>query len=320
MNILVTGASGFVGQHLLSHLKESTNNHVVTYGRSKVNCSDKHFFGDLSDSADFSPVLNGIDVIIHCAGRAHIINDNVKDPLDVYREVNTRATVNLARSAVKSGVKRFIYLSSIKVNGESTSVHNPFLSSDSHSPIDDYGISKSEAEFGLINAAKNTGLDYVIIRPPLIYGEGVKANFESLMNLVDKGIPLPFGCINNNLRSLVSIGNLIDLLDVCISHPKAANEIFLVSDDHDISTSDLVEKMSQALGKKVFQIPIPIFLYKLLGKISNRQGVIDRLINSLHVDINHTKNTLNWTAPQSLDVGFKEVAEYIKNNKANEKK
>ncbi|GHZ42263.1 glycosyltransferase [Vibrio cholerae] len=225
--------------------------------------------------------------------------------------------LNLAKQAIKKGVKRFIFISSIKVNGESSQLNKPFTSSDLHASQDDYGLSKAEAELQLQEVAKDSGMDVVIIRPTLVYGPGVKANFSSLMNLVSKGIPLPFSCITNNKRSLVSVDNLVDLVITCIDHPKAANQVFLVSDDHDVSTSEMVREMAIALGKPTWQLPVPIWCYKLAGKLFNKSDVVDRLIGSLQVDISHTKETLDWAPPQTLQEGFKKTAEAFLSSKKN---
>ena len=176
-------------------------------------------------------------------------------------------------------------------------------------PEDPYGVSKSEAEIALKKLASETGMEVVIIRPTLVYGPGVKANFASLMNLVSKGIPLPFGSVTDNKRSLVSIDNLVDLIVTCIEHPKAANQVFLVSDDHDISTSEMVREMAIALDKPTWQLPVPIWCYKLAGKLFNKSDVVDRLTGSLQVDISHTKDTLDWKPPQTLQDGFKQTAQ-----------
>ncbi|CFW10481.1 UDP-glucose 4-epimerase [Vibrio cholerae] len=245
------------------------------------------------------------------------MNDDSSDPLSEFRAVNTEGTLNLARQAAKTGVKRFIFLSSIKVNGESTSGRQSFTAFNTRSPEDPYGQSKAEAEEQLLELGKQTGMEIVIIRPTLVYGPGVKANFASLMSLVAKGIPLPFGCISNNKRSLVSVDNLVDLIITCIDHPKAANQVFLVSDDHDVSTSEMVREMAIALGKPTWQLPVPIWCYKLAGKLFNKSDVVDRLIGSLQVDISHTKETLDWAPPQTLQEGFKKTAEAFLSSKKN---
>ncbi|KAB7664664.1 UDP-glucose 4-epimerase family protein [Plesiomonas shigelloides] len=316
MKILLTGSTGFIGKHILKSIKEP--NSVVVLGRNRP--SD--YFGefieyDLKNMSDMRLHIRGVDVVIHSAARAHIMNDVSLEPLEEYRLVNTVATLKLAKLAVESGVKRFIFISSIKVNGESTSNNIPFKSSDQYDFKDDYGQSKSEAESQLLKLSKETGMEVVIIRPTLVYGPGVKANFASLMGLVAKGIPLPFGCITNNKRSLVSVDNLVDLIITCIDHPKAVNQVFLVSDDYDVSTSEMVRHIAVALDKLDWQLPVPVWCYKLIGKLFNKSDVVDRLTGSLQVDISHTKETLGWAPPQTLQEGFKKTAEAFINSKQN---
>lgn len=308
MNILVTGASGFIGGKLLEQLPPE-NTLSLGRDRPKLQALEQFFEFEIDGNTDYSSALKGTDIVIHLAARVHVMNDSAVSPLEEYREVNTRGTVNLARQAALEGVKRFVFVSSIKVNGESTSQDRPFTSTDKYAPEDDYGLSKSEAEQQLFKIGKKTGMEIVIIRPTLVYGPGVKANFASLMQLVSKGIPLPFGCIKNNKRSLVSLDNLIDLIVTCIDHPKAANQVFLISDDHDVSTSEMVSYMAQALSKPSWQLPVPLWCYKLVGVIFNKSAVVDRLTGSLQVDISHTKETLGWVPPQSLQEGFKQTAE-----------
>lgn len=308
MTILVTGASGFIGSKLLERLPISN---MVGLGRNKplVFAEGRFVELDIGSRTDYSSALKDVDTVIHLAARVHIMNDFNCEPLEAYREVNYHGTANLARQAANAGVRRFIFVSSIKVNGEGTASDKPYRYSDVPAPEDDYGLSKAEAEQVLITIGKNTGMEIVIVRPTLVYGPGVKANFASLMNLVSKGIPLPFACITDNKRSLVSVDNLVDLIVTCIDHPKAANQVFLVSDDHDVSTSVMVCEMAIALGKSTRQLPVPIWLYKLLGKLFNRSDVVDRLTGSLQVDISHTKDTLGWVPPQTLQDGFKNTAE-----------
>ncbi|MDE1344945.1 UDP-glucose 4-epimerase family protein [Vibrio aestuarianus] len=307
MKIMLTGASGFIGSKLLEQLPADG---TLSLGRDKPEGqpSEKFFRLEINNDTDYSVALSGVGVVIHLAARVHVMNDAVSNPLEEYREVNTRGTVNLARQAASAGVKRFVFVSSIKVNGEGTLQGKLFKSADAHAPEDDYGLSKAEAEQQLIELGQETGMEVVIIRPTLVYGPGVKANFASLMNLVSKGIPLPFGCINDNRRSLVSVTNLVDLIVTCIDHPNAANETFLVSDDQDVSTSEMVAQMAKALGKPQWQLPVPKWCYKLAGKALGKQDVIERLLGSLQVDITHTKNTLGWVPPQSLEEGFKQTA------------
>ncbi|MDE1243120.1 UDP-glucose 4-epimerase family protein [Vibrio aestuarianus] len=310
MKVAVTGATGFLGKALVESLKKKSVQ-VIQIGRGKNHkVNGEHIYiKTIDSSSQYNLSVNKPDVIVHCAARVHVMNDAVSNPLEEYREVNTRGTINLARQAASAGVKRFVFVSSIKVNGEGTSQGKLFTSADAHAPEDDYGLSKAEAEQQLIELGQETGMEVVIIRPTLVYGPGVKANFASLMNLVSKGIPLPFGCINDNRRSLVSVANLVDLVVTCIDHPNAANETFLVSDDCDVSTSEMVTQMAKALGKPQWQLPVPKWCYKLAGKALGKQNVIDRLLGSLQVDITHTKNTLGWAPPQSLEEGFKQTAD-----------
>ncbi|MDO6776588.1 SDR family oxidoreductase [Shewanella sp. 3_MG-2023] len=305
--VLLTGYSGFVGSYLLHDLQI---NHIVSLlGRKEPNNNILEFYqSELDKLSNFKRAVASIDVVIHCAARAHVMGDEAQDPLAEFRKINTFGTLHLAKQAADAGVKRFIFISSIKVNGESTELGLPFKSNDAFIPIDPYGLSKYEAEVGLRKISEQTGMEVVIIRPPLVYGPGVKANFASLMNLVSKGLPLPFACISNNKRSLVSVNNLVDLIVTCIDHPKAANKEFLVSDDHDVSTADMIRYIGKALDKPSRMLPVPLWCYHLAGKIFGKKDVVDRLVGSLQVDITHTKETLNWVPPQSLEDGFKETA------------
>lgn len=319
--VLLTGASGFVGKVLNAAM---INHYQVL---SAVRNKNSETFGecvkipDIDKNTQWDNALSGVHCVIHCAARVHIMNDSSLDPLAEFRAVNTEGTVKLAHQAAESGVKRFIFLSSIKVNGESTSNGEAFTAFDQCLPEDPYGRSKSEAEEQLLALGKETGMEIVIIRPMLVYGPGVKANFASLMGLVAKGIPLPFGCITNNKRSLVSVDNLVDLIITCIDHPKAANQVFLVSDDHDVSTSEMVREIAIALGKPSWQLPVPVWCYELVGKLFNKSDIVDRLTGSLHVDISHTKETLDWAPPQTMQEGFKKTAEaFLQSKKSSGKK
>lgn len=307
-NILLTGGSGFLGTHLLKRL----NNYqlkVLDRSMSKNQNNITYFKASIDSESSYTKMLNEVETVIHCAARVHIMNDQSFDPLNDFREVNTTGTLNLARQAVEAGVKRFIFVSSIKVNGESTQLGKPFSESDTRSPEDFYGQSKSEAEEHLLQLAKKTGLEVVIIRPTLVYGPGVKANFASLINLVHQGVPLPFGCINDNRRSLVSVNNLVDLIVTCIDHPNAINQVFLVSDDNDVSTASMVRLISKGLGKSNRLIPIPLWCFHLVAKLTGRQAVVNRLLGSLQVDITHTKEALDWAPPQTIEDAFKEAVD-----------
>lgn len=308
MKILITGYSGFVGNNLVNILKNKYELNLLGRKASKIG---KVFTHNLDEKSDYAKALESVDIVIHCAARVHIMDDGASDPLNEFRVVNTQGTLNLAKQAAAKGVKRFIFLSSIKVNGESTTKKSPYTALDYPAPVDPYGVSKSEAEHGLLELGKQEDMEVVIIRPPLVYGEGVKANFASLMRLVGKGLPLPFRAIKGNKRSLVSVYNLVDLIKVCIEHPKVANQVFLVSDDYDLSTAEMVALMAKVQGKKNIAIPVPVWCFKLAGKLFNKFDVIDRLTGSLQLDISHTKSTLGWTPPYSLEHGFKLAAKSI---------
>ncbi|HIC8797875.1 SDR family oxidoreductase [Aeromonas veronii] len=310
VKVLLTGATGFVGSTLLARLKKQSEIQVVVTTRKDTPETDVNtiFVGDVDGTTDFSVALRDTDTVIHCAARAHIMSDDVPDPLSEYRRVNVAGTLNLAQQAVKYGVKRFIFISSIKVNGESTTSKPKFTAFDIPAPLDAYGQSKMEAEQALFELSRETSMEVVIIRPTLVYGPAVKANFASLFGIVLKGIPLPFACICNNKRSLVSVTNLVDLIVTCIEHPKAANQTFLVSDDHDVSTSEMVREMAIALGKPTWQIPVPVWCYAVAGKLFSKSDIVDRLTGSLQVDITHTKETLDWIPKETMQEGFKKTA------------
>lgn len=298
--ILITGASGFVGRALLN---ATTAYSVLALGRTAPDNRTPFFPAPLNATADYNGALQGIEVVIHAAARVHVMQEQVADPLAAYREINVAATLNLARQAAAAGVKRFIFISSIKVNGESTAAGQAFTASDQAAPQDAYGQSKAEAEQLLQQLAAETAMELVIIRPPLVYGPGVKANFASLMRLAAKGLPLPFGAVHN-ARSMVAIDNLVSLIVCCIEHPAAANQVFLVSDDQDVSLTELLRLMAAAAGKRSLLLPIPVSWFVLAGKLVKKQAMIDRLCGNLQLDISHTKQTLGWTPVVSVKQGI----------------
>lgn len=308
--ILVTGSNGFVGRALVDRLKFQFDE-IRLLDRNSINRNSNFPYYQMSINSvgNYNDALIGCDVVIHCAAKVHSMNENAASSNDLYKDTNILGTLNLAKQAVKAGVKRFIFLSSIKAVGEHTLHKIPFHIGSECNPEDDYGNSKREAELGLLHIAKESDLEVVIIRPTLVYGPYVKGNFELLMRLISKGIPLPVGCLKDNHRSLVSVVNLVDLLATCVDHPRASNQIFLVSDDEDISTSEMVYEMSKILGKTNLQLPVPKFIFKLFGDIFGKQKFVDRLIGSLQVDITHTKDTLDWIPPQSLEDGFNQTAQ-----------
>lgn len=250
--------------------------------------------------------MPGHDVVIHAAARAHVMQDGAQDPLAEYRATNVEATLTLARSSVEAGVQRFVFISSIKVNGEHTAPGAPFLPSDLLAPMDAYGQSKQEAEAELRALLQASSTQWVIIRPPLVYGPGVKGNFRSLIKLAASGLPLPLGSINNQ-RSLVYLDNLVDLIIRVLDHPKAQGQIFLVSDGNDISTSDLLRKLRMAMGRPTRLISVPPILFRVLGILSGKTEAVDRLCGSLQVDIGKTCDQLSWQPPFSIDEGLRET-------------
>ncbi len=309
-SILITGSTGFVGSALLLNLsmRHYSLRQLVRGKKGLDNPNIKTFrIDDLDNVVDLSLPLKNLDVVIHLAARAHVMREAHVDPMAEYRRINVESTLNLARQAASLGVKRFIFVSSIKVNGECTEKDIPFRANDKPNPQDPYGISKLEAESALMQLSKETGMEVVVVRPPLVYGPKVKANFLSMMKWLHKSIPLPFGKIDNK-RSLVFIDNLVDLLIRLIDHPKAAGQVFLVSDDHDVSTTALLKSMSFALGKKTLLIPVPVFLLQAVFFFMGKSSLSQRLLGSLRLDISKTKEILDWTPPVSFEEGIKRTA------------
>ncbi|MCY1297327.1 N-acetyl-alpha-D-glucosaminyl-diphospho-ditrans,octacis-undecaprenol 4-epimerase [compost metagenome] len=247
--------------------------------------------------------------MIHCAARVHVMNDTEADPLAAFRRANVEGTLTLARQARDAGVRRFIFVSSIKVNGESTEPGNPFTADQIPAPVDPYGVSKQEAEQGLRAIAEDSGMEVVIVRPTLVYGPGVKANFLSMMRWLNRGVPLPFGAIHNR-RSLVSLYNLVDLIVTCIHHPAAANQTFLVSDGEDVSTTELLRRIGKALGRPARLLPVPSAMLEMGATALGKRALSQRLCGSLQVDINKTRELLGWTPPVSLEEALKRTANH----------
>jgi len=311
--ILVTGASGFVGRALCTSLVNHSPFRISVRNKSKNELLQnvEAFEASLSPDQDWSHALSGVSVVVHCAARVHVMNDKVANPLLEFQRVNVHGTLNLARQAAKVGVRRFVFISSIKVNGEYTALGNPFKADQIPTPSDPYGVSKYEAEMGLIALAKETGIEVVIVRPPLVYGPGVKANFLSMMNWLQRGFPLPLGGVTKNRRSFIYIDNLISLIITCINHPAAANQTFLVSDDEDLSTTLLLERMAGALGVSPKLIPVPESLIRLGANLIGRSDITQRLCGSLQVDIKKTKDLLGWSPPVSVDEGLRQTAAHF---------
>jgi UDP-glucose 4-epimerase len=251
--------------------------------------------------------IETVDAVVHLAARVHVMQETTADPLAEFRRVNVQGTMNLARQAASAGVRRFVFVSSIKVNGEATQLGRPFMADDAPAPLDAYGVSKMEAEQGLREIASQTGMEVVIIRPPLVYGPGVKANFAAMMRWLKRGVPLPLGAIYNQ-RSLVALDNLVDLIVTCLTHPAAANQTFMVSDGEDVSTTELLRRMGQAMGHPARLLPVPASWLKVAAGLVGKGDVAQRLCGSLQVDISKTRELLGWVPPVSLDEGLRRAA------------
>ena len=320
--VLITGATGFVGSRLAGFLSSQFPNMELRLAvrhqpdelqvPSVLPAGSIEVVGDINPHTNWSNALVGVDVVIHLAARVHVMNDVALDPLEEYRNANTLATIHLAEEAAKAGVKRFIYLSSIKVNGEETLPGQSYLEESIPAPIDPYGVSKWEAEQGLEKVCAQTGMEFVIIRPPLIYGPGVKANFQKLMGLVAKGLPLPLGSVHNQ-RSMLALDNLVSFIVEAISNPLAANQRFLLSDGKDVSTTQLLELLAKGMGKSSWLIPIPTFILRGVAQILGASAAADRLLGSLQIDSSKARQLLQWQPPLSVEEGIAIAAKaYLK--------
>jgi len=266
--------------------------------------------GDIGPYTDWKTALSGIDVVIHTAARVHVMHDVCASSLDEFRKVNVHGTLKLAQQAAKLGVKRFVFISSIKVNGEETVLGQAFTERDEPAPVDPYSISKYEAEQGLLKMAEETGMEIVIIRAPLVYGPGVKANLFNLMRWLKMGIPLPLRKVHNK-RTLLALGNLVDLIVTCIKHPAATNQIFLAGDGEDMSTTELLTRMGMHLGKPARLIPVPQKIIQICFKFIGRKDLAQRLCGSLQVNISKARELLGWTPPVSVDEALQKTARYF---------
>ena len=309
-NILITGANGFIGSALVLKLAEVETGIIRIAVRKSTRLFPKRveIFEnfELADSTDWTDALKNIDVVIHCAARAHLLKDNASDPLTEFRKVNTAGTLSLAQQAAKADVKRFIFISSLGVNGAETFT-KPFSAEDTPLPHSPYAQSKFEAERGLSELSQRTKMSVVMIRPPLVYGSDAPGNFGALIRIVKKRIPLPLGRVTNK-RSFVFLDNLIDLISLCVVHPNAANQIFLISDDEDLSTTQLLEKMGKVFNKRAMLLPVPVGLLSTAAKLVGKAKVAQQLLGSLQVDIQKTKSLLGWTPPFSVDEGLRKTA------------
>lgn len=315
MKVLLTGASGFIGGAVASRLLACPGTELTIAVRSKL-CGTPDFVSvklitELDGSTDWRNSLEGVNAVIHTAARVHVMTDTSNDRLQAHREVNVNGTLNLARQAALAGVQRFVFVSSIKVNGEATQPGRPFSADDVPAPLDPYGLSKLEAEQGLRDIEAQTTMEVTIVRPPLVYGPGVKANFAAMMSWVARGVPLPLGAINN-ARSMVALDNLVDLLMTCLKHPAAAGQTFLVSDGQDVSTPELLRRTAEVMGKNVVLLPVPAPVLEWGAAMMGKRAVAQRLCGSLQVDITKTRHLLGWTPPLTLDQGLKKAVEGMK--------
>lgn len=298
--ILVTGSTGFVGTVLCRELERRglpfrPVTRSVRPGAVTI--------GDIGPDADWSAALAGVDTVIHLAARVHVMHDTAANPLVEFRRTNVLGTLALARQFAAAGGKRFVFVSSIKVNGEGTQPGMPYAASDAPAPIDPYGQSKAEAEAGLFTLARETGMEVVVVRPPLVYGPGVKANFAAMIKWVSRGMPLPLASVSN-ARSLVYVENLVDLILTTIDHPAAANQILMVSDGQDVSTPELLTMIGNAADAPARLIPVPVGLLYLGASLLGRRSIATRLLGNLQVDISETRSLLGWSPPVSLEVAI----------------
>lgn len=311
--VLVTGGSGFIGRAVQGRLLRDGMMRVRgATRRSGASSSgvETVIVGELGPTTDWTEAVRGVDVVIHTAARVHVMRESAMDPLAEFRRVNVAGTIALGRQAAAAGVRRLVFISSIKVNGEHTVTGRPYRPEDIPAPVDPYGVSKREAEDGLRAIATETGMEVVIIRPVLVYGPGVKGNFRSMMRWLRKGIPLPLGAVHNQ-RSLVALDNLVDLISTCATHPSAANQVFLVSDGEDLSTTDLLRRTAAALGGSARLIPVPSTMLRAACRLLGRPDAAQRLCDSLQVDMSRTRDLLGWTPPQRVDDAFRQTAQHF---------
>lgn len=302
--MLVTGATGFVGTALVSRLVSEGWPGVRTATRRKADREragvEEMIVGELAPDTDWRRAVAGRECVVHLAGRVHVMREQSRDPLAEFRRANVEATLNLARQAAEAGVSRFLFLSTVKVNGE----HGSYSDADPPAPEEPYGVSKNEAELGLRALARKTGMQLVIIRPPLVYGPGVKANFRALIRAVDRGIPLPLGAIRTR-RSLLALDNLVDFIVKCAQHTAAVNETFLVSDGEDLTVTDLIRRLARAMGRPARLIPVPASVLMRLAELAGKRAVAEKLLCALLIDSSRARRLLEWAPPISVDEGLR---------------
>jgi len=300
MQVLITGANGFVGRALVSALSGAGHT-VVPAVRRATGLPNQVLVGELGPATDWDGALAGCEAVVHLAARVHVMRDEASDPLAEFRRVNSEGTLKLAREAVKAEVKRFVFISTVKVNGEGRD--EPYRETDVPAPEDAYAVSKWEAEQGLHRIAQETGLEVVILRPPLVYGPGVKANFLRLRHIVQRGWPLPLGAIRNR-RSLLYLGNFVDAIRLCVEHPAAAGQTFLLDDGEAVSTPDLVRALATAMGRPARLLAVPVGMLEFVGALLGKRAAVARLAGSLYVDSAAIRSRLGWTPPFSMEAGL----------------
>ncbi len=315
MKFLVTGANGFVGKYLCAELLRQGHfvRAAVRSACPPIDAAEMAFVGAIDGEINWNSALRGVDVVIHLAARVHVMKDTAADPLAEFLRVNMQGTANLAYQAAAAGVRRLVYVSSVKVNGEYTTESQPFTEADEPNPQDAYATSKWRAEQALPRIARESGLEFVIVRPPLVYGASVKGNLIRLLKAVDRGIPLPLASVRNK-RSLIYLGNLVDALILCAVHPDAAGKTYLVSDGEDISTPDLIRQMALSLGRPARLLPLPTGLLRGLGRLLGKLESVERMVGSLRVDDSLVRKELGWIPPFTLQQGMEETARWYTSN------
>ena len=307
MRVLVTGSNGFVGRAIMPALLYRGHKPTEAVRRAEENPDGrltKVVVGNINGATKWPKAIKSAEAVIHLAARVHVMRDSASDPVAEFRCVNTEGTLHLARQVAEAGVRRFIFLSTIGVNGNSTLNGKVFTPTDAPSPHNPYSMSKYEAEIGLHSIAQSTGMELIIIRPPLVYGANAPGNFGKLTRLVAKSFPLPLGSINN-LRSFVGIDNLVDFIVTCLEHPDAANETFLVSDGEDLSTPDLIRRMARAMNRPARLMPVPMWALKAGALLLSKGDAVQRLCGNLQVDISKSRTLLGWNPPISVDEGLR---------------
>ena len=314
MRVLVTGATGFVGRALCRDLARrgwQVRAAVRNQARLPEGCAPC-IVGDIGPGTDWTEALEGVDAVAHLAARVHVMRERATDPLAAFRRTNVEGSLRLARSAEAAGVRRLVFLSSVKVLGEATP-DGPFTDSSPVNPRDPYGVSKREAETGLSELAARSGMEVAILRPPLVYGPGVKGNFLSLLRLIERGVPLPLAAIANR-RSLLYLGNLVDAVDLCLSHDSAAGRTFLIRDGEDLSSAELARRLAAALGRRARLFPVPGAVLSLAASCLGRRAAAQRLLGSLTVDDRRIRSELGWQPPFTVDQGLTETAIWRREN------